>query len=246
MSRAVRSSAARTERRGQDHAVARPLDARAADLGPGQRPRPQRRRRAARRPPAHLGRDSGDRRRVVSVGARQPRHLRAVPRLARRRDPNARRPGAGGLWPGPRSASQGPGLERRFPPPRPGREDFHGRHAEGLDEFSTGMDPILKRHGEAAPRGGRRADDRADDADPTPVLGPDQPLPPSTALVGVDAVFLLGTGIRGQAEGEIRVVNAAKAACEAAGFSRAAAARGRSSRLEHGVTLTSPGHRGIR
>ncbi|MGH8773124.1 MAG: NAD(P)H-binding protein, partial [Burkholderiales bacterium] len=35
-------------------------------------------------------------------------------------------------------------------------------------------------------------------------------LPP--ALAGVEAVFLLGTGVRGQSEGEINVVNAAQAA----------------------------------
>ena len=117
--------------------------------------------RAARSPAPHLGRDSGNRRRAVSVGARQPGDVRALPR--RRASPRfARAPSACSTtsgWPRTPTArciDLSGGFKRRVQVAKVFMVDTP---VVFLDEFSTGMDPILKRsvmdklRGEAA--GGR-------------------------------------------------------------------------------------------
>ena len=119
---------------------------------------------------AHFGGDSGNRRRAVSVGAGQPRNVRAVPRRCAAAEIRTR---ADRVLEDFGLASEAHrkvidlsgGFRRRVQVAKVFMVDTP---VVFLDEFSTGMDPILKRSvmDKLRARGGGGADHRADDADP--------------------------------------------------------------------------------
>ena len=203
---------------------------RAADVRARDGPRVRRRPRAARGPAPHLGRDPGDGRRAVSLRPRQPRSpsrrfhglLGAAVRAPRGRRARALR--AGGRTPTRRCMDLSGGFRRRVQVAKMFMVDTP---VVFLDEFSTGMDPLLKRAVMELlrARGGARPDDRADDADPERGRGAlrrhphHEPRPPggarrparaeAAARSGVYEVTLTFDRLPDGLEAEMRAVRAA-------------------------------------